>query len=129
MERNAAVQSLNELVVLAQRGDVPSYGRLVQATQRMVFAIGCRVLRDWSLAEDASQETYLRAFRRIRDLDDPAAFLSWLRRIAITVATNMRRAQRGTFLRLDDGIDVPVLDGLETRWSDSQRQQLAGALL
>jgi len=129
MASSSAVQALNELVVRAQQGDVQSYGHLVQATQGMVFAIGCRVLRDSSLAEDASQETYLRAFRRIRDLDDPAAFLSWLRRIAITVATNMRRARRGTFLRLDDGIDVPVLDGLETRWSDSQRQQLAGALL
>ena len=120
---------LNELVIRAQQGDVSSYGRLVRATERMVFAVALRVLRDQGLAEDAAQETYLRAFRRIGDLDDEAAFLTWLRRIAITVAINMRRARRTTFLRLDEGVEVPILDEIEARWSDAQRHQLAAALL
>jgi RNA polymerase sigma-70 factor (ECF subfamily) len=124
-----AVESLNELVVRARRGDVAACGRLVQATERMVFGVALRVLRDEALAEDAAQETYLRAFRRIADLQEDAAFLSWLRRIAVTIAINMRRARRTTFLRLDEGVDVPVLDEIEARWSDVQRQQLAAALL
>ena len=106
-----------------------AYARLVQATERMVFAVALRVLRDEGLAEDAAQETYLRAFRRIADLGEDAAFLTWLRRIAVTVAINMRRSRRRTFLCLDDGVDVPILDELEARWSDVQRQQLAAALL
>jgi RNA polymerase sigma-70 factor (ECF subfamily) len=120
---------LNHLVIRAQQGDVPSYGRLVKATERMVFAVAFRVLRDEALAQDAAQETYLRAFRRLGDLEAGAAFLTWLRRIAVTVAMNMRRARRTTFLRLDDGIDVPILDEIEARWSDAQRHQLAAALL
>jgi RNA polymerase sigma-70 factor (ECF subfamily) len=120
---------LNDLVSRARRGDVSAYGRLVEATERMVFAVALRILRDRALAEDAAQETYLRAFRRIADLQDDAAFLTWLRRIAVTVALNMRRARRTTFLRLDEGVDVPILDELEARWSDTQRQQLAAALL
>jgi RNA polymerase sigma-70 factor (ECF subfamily) len=120
---------LNDLVIRAQQGDVSSYGRLVSATERMVFAVALRVLRDRALAEDAAQETYLRAFRRIGDLDDAAAFLSWIRRIAVTVAINMRRSRRITFLRLDDGADVPILDEIEARWTDAQRHQLAAALL
>ncbi len=106
-----------------------AYGRLVEATERMVFAVALRVLRDEALAEDAAQETYLRAFRRITDLEEDAAFLTWLRRIAVTVAINMRRSRRRTFLCLDDGVDIPILDELEARWSDVQRQQLAAALL
>ena len=106
-----------------------AYARLVQATERMVFAVALRVLRDEGLAEDAAQETYLRAFRRIADLGEDAAFLTWLRRIAVTVAINMRRSRRQTFLCLDDGLDVPILDELEARWSDVQRQHLAAALL
>jgi RNA polymerase sigma-70 factor (ECF subfamily) len=120
---------LNDLVTRAREGDVSSYGRLVKATERMVFAVALRVLRDEALAEDAAQETYLRAFRRIGDLSEDAAFLTWLRRIAVTVAINMRRARRTTFLRLDDGVDLPILDEIEARWSDAQRQQLAAALL
>jgi RNA polymerase sigma-70 factor (ECF subfamily) len=123
------VESLNQLVARARRGDVTAYGRLVQATERMVFGVALRVLRDEALAEDAAQETYLRAFRRIGDLADDAAFLTWLRRIAVTVAINMRRSRRRTFLCLDDGVDVPILDEIEARWSDVQRHQLAAALL
>ena len=123
------MESLRDLVVRAQQGDVMAYGRLVLATEDMVFAVGCRILKDRALAEDAAQETYLRAFRRLGDLSAPAAFPGWLRRIAVTVAMNMRRSRRRTFLRLDEGIDVPILDELEARWSDSQRQRLAAALL
>ena len=123
------MEPLNDLVIRARLGDVASYGRLVEVTERMVFAVALRILRDEALAEDAAQETYLRAFRRIGDLEDEGAFLAWLRRIAVTVAINMRRARRATFLQLDDGVDVPILDELEARWSDAQRRQLAAALL
>ncbi len=123
------VEPLNELVGRARRGDVAAYGRLVQATERMVLGVALRVLRDQALAEDAAQETYMRAFRRIGSLDENAAFLTWLRRIAVTVAINMRRSRRRTFLCLDDGLDVPILDEIEGRWSDAQRHQLAAALL
>jgi RNA polymerase sigma-70 factor (ECF subfamily) len=88
------VEPLNQLVGRARRGDVAAYGRLVRATERMVFGVALRVLRDQALAEDAAQETFLRAFRRIGDLGEDAAFLTWLRRIAVTVAINMRRARR-----------------------------------
>jgi RNA polymerase sigma-70 factor, ECF subfamily len=123
------MEPITELVIRARAGDVSACGRLVRATERMVFAVACRVLRDAALAEDAAQETYLRAFRRLGDLDDEAAFPGWLRRIAVTVAMNMRRARRTTFLRLDEGMDVPILDEIEARWSDAQRNQLASALL
>jgi RNA polymerase sigma-70 factor (ECF subfamily) len=123
------VEPLNDLVVRAQAGDLEAFGRLVRATQTMVHAVAGEVLRHSTMAEDAAQEAYLRAFRRLRDLEEPAAFLSWLRRIVITVALNMRRARRFTLLRLDDAPDVPVLDEAETSWSELQRQRLAKALL
>jgi RNA polymerase sigma factor (sigma-70 family) len=123
------VDHLSDLVVRAQGGDLEAFGRLVLATQTMVYAVARGVLRDAALAEDAAQESYLRAFRRLGDLGEPSAFITWLRRIAITVALNMRRARRLTFLRLDDVPEVPVLDEAETGWSDLQRQRLAGALL
>src|SRR5262249_37604907 len=116
-------------VVAARAGDVDAYARLVRATQAMAYAGALGVLRDRTVAQDAVQEAYLRPFRRLNDLQDPAAFAGWLRRIVITAALNMRRARRSTFLRLEDVPDVPVLDDAETRWSDRQRVRLAKALL
>ncbi len=123
------MEQLHDLVVASQGGDIAAFGRLVRATERMVYAVCLRVLREPATAQDAAQQAYLRAFRRLRDLDEPAAFPGWMRRIAITAALNLQRARRVTFLRLDDLPDVPVLDDTETRWSDAQRQRLAAALL
>ena len=122
-------QPLTDLVVRAQRGDVEAYARLVEATQRMVHGVALSVLRDSTTAQDAAQQAYLRAFRRLSDLQEPASFAGWLRRIVITVAFNMRRARRVTFVTLDDIPDVPVLDESESRWSEAQRHRLASALL
>jgi RNA polymerase sigma-70 factor, ECF subfamily len=122
-------QNLDDLVTRARAGDLDACGRLVQATQTMAYAVAVGVVRDRALAEDAVQEAYLRAFRRLRDLDEAAAFIGWLRRIVITVALNMRRSHRRTLLQLDDVPEIPVLDEEETRWTDLQRHRLAGALL
>jgi RNA polymerase sigma-70 factor (ECF subfamily) len=118
-----------DLVERARAGDVDAFARLVHESQSMVYGVARSVLRDPSLAQDATQHAYLRAWRRLSDLQDPAAFSGWLRRIAITVALNLRRSRRITLLRLDDEADVPVLDEAETHWSEAQRRRLAGALL
>ena len=123
------MEFLNGLITRARSGDLEAYGGLVEATQTMVYAVARGVLRDSTLAQDAAQEAYLMAFRRLGDLQEPAAFISWLRRIVITVALNMRRARRSTLLQFDDIPDVPVLDEVETSWSERQRERLAAALL
>jgi len=123
------MEFMTDLVVRARAGDVEAFGRLVEATQTMVCATALSVLRDSTIAQDVVQQAYLRAFRRLGDLQDPAAFNSWLRRIVITVALNVRRTRRFTLLQLDDVPDVPVLDEAETHWSETQRHRLASALL
>ena len=123
------MDALADLVTAAQNGDVEAYGRLVHVTQTMAYAVALSVMKDSTAAQDAVQQAYLRAFRRLGDLQDPATFAGWLRRIVITSALNMRRSRRWTFLCLDDVPDVPVLDEAETRWSEGQRLRLSNALL
>ena len=123
------MNALADLVVAAQAGNVEAYGRLVHATQTMAYAVALSVLKESTAAQDAVQQAYLRAFRRLGDLQDPATFAGWLRRIVITSALNMRRSRRWTFLCLDEVPDVPVLDEAETRWSEAQRLRLSNALL
>jgi len=63
----------------------------VREHSRMVFRIACSVLRDPAEAEDATQETFLRALRygkKFARIEDPKA---WLARIAWRVAVERRR--------------------------------------
>jgi RNA polymerase sigma-70 factor (ECF subfamily) len=55
------------------------------------FALG--MLRDPSLAEDAVQETFLRAYRGIDSLRDPVALTTWLYRIGTRVCIDLIRNQ------------------------------------
>jgi RNA polymerase sigma factor (sigma-70 family) len=123
------VEPLTQFVERAREGDLDAFGAVVRLTQRMAFALACSVLRDAAQAQDAVQESYLIAFRRLADLDDAAAFPGWFRRIVVTTALNTRRARRHTFLQLEDAPDLPILDEREERWSEAKRMRLARALL
>jgi RNA polymerase sigma-70 factor, ECF subfamily len=129
MTGNHPTDPLRELVIAAQGGNMSAYESLIRRTRVAALAAAVSVLRDAALAEDAVQQAYLRAFRRLGTLRESAAFSSWLRRIVITVALNMRRSRRVSFLCLEEATTVPVLDDDETHWSESQRQRLAAALL
>ena len=120
---------LQPLILQAQAGNLAAYAQLVAATQNMVHAVCYRILQNPADALDAAQDTYLRAFQRLADLRDPAAFPGWLRRIAVTAAHDLSRHHRLSFLDLADLPDVPILDELEQSWSDAQRRALAAALL
>jgi len=68
------MESINHLVIAAQAGDVDAYGQLVHATQTMAHGVAVGVLRDRPSRKDAVQQAYPRAFRRLSDLQEPAAF-------------------------------------------------------
>jgi hypothetical protein len=62
------MERLEELVDRSRQGDVTAYAEIVEATQHMVLAVACQVLRDPSLAQDAAQDTYIRVFHRMREI-------------------------------------------------------------
>src|SRR5687768_373261 len=62
------MESLDNLVERVRAGDVEAYGELVRATQTMAFAVAVGVLRDTGIAQDAVQQAYLQAFRRLGTL-------------------------------------------------------------
>ena len=87
------------LVEQARDGDAPlqrqhdAFTRLVQQSQHVVFALALSTLRNAADAEDATQEAFAIAWRRLRQLRDPAAFEGWMKSI---VVRECRRRQRRT---------------------------------
>lgn len=78
----------------AQGGDAAAYGRLVSATQRMVASVALAITRDLQASEDIAQETFLTAWQRRGQLENPQSFLPWLRQVARNRAIDHVRARR-----------------------------------
>lgn len=66
------------LVRRARDGDREAFEELVRRTSRMVYAKLYLETGDPHAADDLVQETYLRAFRSVRQVTDPRGFRAWL---------------------------------------------------
>ena len=69
------------LIAAARQGDLEAFNRLVLAYQDEVYALAYRMLGDPDAAADATQETFLSAFRHLKRFRG-GSFRGWLLRIA-----------------------------------------------
>jgi len=86
MMRNASEFSGEEsdtLVVLAGNGDTRAFEELIKRYQSRLRNLLRRLSRDPVLADDLAQQTFLEAWRSIRNLRSSSAFGAWLRKVAI----------------------------------------------
>jgi len=86
----------------ARKGDLAAFERLVEAYQRPVYNLTYRMLGNAQDAEDAAQETFLRAFSRLNTYDPARKFSSWLLTIASHHCVDRLRRQRNTPLPLEE---------------------------
>lgn len=75
-------------------GDTGAYGGLMERYRDRLFRYATRVLGDAADAEEALQDSFVRAFRALGRCDDPARFGAWLFRILINRCRTIG-AQRG----------------------------------
>lgn len=86
---------LESLVKRAQRGDADALEEVISATFRLVRKLAAPLLPACAV-DDAVQETYLIVVQKLHYLQNPAAFRSWLSRIALHVCYGWRRKSRPT---------------------------------
>lgn len=77
-----------ELVVKAQGGCRDAFGELVTQFEPTVFAIAVRRLRNDADAAELTQDVFIQALRKLRQLREPERFAGWLRRITVRMAIN-----------------------------------------
>src|SRR5213594_3095956 len=94
-----------ELVHAARRGDKRAFVEIVARHQAMVCGIALGVLGDFAASEDAAQEAFLTAWRKIHELREPERLRGWLAQIARNAALGHLRRRRG-HNALDDALDV-----------------------
>ena len=107
-------------IKLARAGDQSAFGRLVMAYQTPVYNLAYRMLGNAAEAEEAAQETFLRAYTHLRSYDPQRRFRSWLLSIASHYCIDRLRRRRITWLPLED--EIAVASGSTTRLSSAQSE-------
>lgn len=114
----------------AQSGDRAARHELVLAHQNSVFRLVARVLETGGLAhlaEDAAQDTFLKAFRSLHrfDVDGPAKFSTWLATIATRVAIDLLKRPRRA-IEPAHSVELVEAQGADTL---ERQQRLAQAVV
>lgn len=91
------------------RGDQNAFGEIVELYKDNVFQICFRMLWDRHEAEDAAQETFLKAFLNIHTYDQTKKFATWLYRIATNLCIDKIRKRKPDY-HLD--AEIAGTDGL-----------------
>jgi RNA polymerase sigma-70 factor (ECF subfamily) len=112
---DAEAQHDERLLLAAQSGDLPSFNALVVRHERSVYNLCLRMLRDVSSAEDATQETFIKAWTAANTFRG-GLVRPWLLRIATNRCYDVLRAQGR---RPTDSLDAELFESEPTWTSQS----------
>jgi len=128
-----------DLVERARRGDQAAFSALAAASVDRCYAIAYRILRDPHLAQDATQQALLGAWRDLPRLQDPDRFDAWLHRLVVHACYTEARRDRRWVARVrlippetsapDSANSVAVRDELERGFRRLTPEQRAVVVL
>ena len=116
----------------AQKGDDLAFSNLVEAYFRPVYNLCYRMLGNSGDAEDAAQETFIRAYKNLHRYDPSRKFSTWLLSIASNYCIDQhRRKKLPTFSY--DALETPNLPekamGMEAMMMQEEKQAQVSELL
>ncbi|SHI65312.1 RNA polymerase sigma-70 factor, ECF subfamily [Rubritalea squalenifaciens DSM 18772] len=100
-------QQEQQWIEQSRRGDLQAFEGLVRLHQSWLRGWLRGQLSDWSAADDLAQDTFVTAFRQIRQFRGEGSFPAWLRGIAHNHLRNFIRKKRE--LLMDGETDLEVL--------------------
>ena len=114
----------------ARTGDQGAFGELVNMHQHAVYNLAYRMLGERGEAEDAAQETFLRAYAHLSRYDSDRPFRTWLLSIASNHCIDRLRKRRLTWLSLEEPLPPhPALNSHEAEPEDAVISNERGALI
>jgi RNA polymerase sigma-70 factor (ECF subfamily) len=82
-----------ELITRVQTGDKEAFADIIRAHHAWVLGLCAVTLADHALAEDATQEVFLKAYKSISRFRGGSSFSTWLHRIAANHCLDLLRSQ------------------------------------
>ena len=109
------MMTIDQNVKLAAAGDMAAFEELYRSQHRRVFSICLRMIRNWSEAEDVTQDVFVQLFRKIRTFRGEASFATWLHRLTVNqVLMHFRKRSIRKEQTIEDGsTPIQVASGTE----------------
>jgi RNA polymerase sigma-70 factor, ECF subfamily len=109
------------MVDRARYGDLDAFEEIVHARIQAVYRVTFAIVGNEADASDATQETFVAAWRRIRGLREPDKFDAWLQRIAVNAARMTLRTRGRRRVREIPSSDVAALAEAADRSAPGER--------
>jgi len=94
-----------ELVQKCQAGEVGAFQELVSRYHQKIYVVIVGLLRNREDALEVAQETFFRAYRKIKSFQGGSSFYTWLYRIAVNMAIDSQRRQKRNPLDFRETMD------------------------
>lgn len=95
-----------QLVLAARAGNIEAFETLVERYERKIFRLTQNITQNREDAEDAMQESFLKAFEHLNEFQGNSRFYTWLVRIAVNQALMKLRKRRPNEVSLDQDLDT-----------------------
>jgi len=102
-----------DVVALAQQGREPAYRELIRRYVRPVFSLVYRMVRDRELAEDLTQDTFVKVLTHIEKYRSEFKFSSWLFKIANNIAIDHLRKRTVDTISMDGSPNAMTASDVE----------------
>ena len=94
-----------ELVQKCQAGKIDAFQELVSRYHQKIYVVIVGLLRNREDALEVAQETFFRAYRKIKSFQGGSSFYTWLYRIAVNIAIDSQRRQKRNPLDFRETMD------------------------
>jgi len=112
-----------ECVARVQAGDLNSFEELMNGHSRRVYRTLIGILGNWDDAQDAMQDTFLKAFQNLEGFEGRSKFSTWLLSIAHNTGIQRLRDRRPTESIDETGFDEETFRPMQIQaWADDPEE-------
>ena len=90
-EQDQADEQLALAVARAQTGDKAAFAQIYRSQHRRVYALCVRLLGDRQLAEELTQDAFIKAWQQLHSFRGEAKFSTWLHRVTANAVISYQR--------------------------------------
>lgn len=91
-----------ELVIKIRNGDNSAFDELYKTTNQRAFFVALEFVKNDSDAEDILQESYIKALSKIKELDKPESFQSWLNQIVANKSKDYLKKKKPSLFEAEE---------------------------